>query len=833
MSPLPSHRSVPAVPTDYELSPVRGLWSVVVPEATTNYFLDPSFESSTAPSFTAVNATITRVTNWQARGVYGIQIAPTVAAVSSLAYTAINPTTVGLAGSTIYTWSFYLKGAGGESFTATATVNGSATSKSFKATGGVDRVSLTFTTPASVGTTSNFKIQKDSTTTQTYWTDAWQLEAKSYATSYCDGDQSGCYWNGPAYAATSARAAASQGGKIYNFYDLGFRITSDNGAGMAGITNISIPYGILGGAVYQRTVSPPRPVVLSGVVEGRNLQELQTRYEQLINLLSPNNVSSTAAPLILLYQTTDSCGNAIGKQLEVEVVFDGGLEGQTDNLYQRKIALKFVEYLPPGFRENTDIGTDLNYQTTPANNGIGLNIRDNNTGSWTNFNTIGSTDQSAFFIDRSDNVWYGNTITINDASGAGTVAVSGGAVRCFAQDGQGYIYAGGDFTSPAAKWIYWNGSSWAAVTSTSLTGTVVAIGFDDNNNAYAVTQSGGVGKVYQNTTRGGGSTSLCDTVGGVPSAITKGRDGLMYVGGAFTSISWSTGPTYTLNTPALVARYNPFYSNPLDQNAWGAVGSSIQVTAVNALVTGKDGTIYAGGTSVSAGAGVSSWNGSSWQTVGTFFFGQFVYSLLIDPVSGDLYAAGQTNNTFSYGPYSYKNSWFVSDTINYVYRFNGVYWSPVGLGWYFSGSAGTVTISGSRNKFGMNIYVGHANNRYSALTQINYQGSANEYPVFIFRGQSYLFSIENYTTGKRLYFGYPLVTGEVCRLNLAPDKLSFTSNIKGDVLNRIQPGSDITGFGLVEGVNNLQVLVVNSTPTNPVSLIYRNRHWASDASGGS
>ncbi len=187
---------------------------VFVEEATTNLITNPGFGTGTT-KYTTVNGSSVALSS--TRALFGTQsLAVTVAALTAgQASTGYNIASGDAANSTTYTASCWVWVPVGMPAVEISAQGAWVTSSVFGATSTVtgqwQRLSVTFTTTASGSTSTGviYLLAAGTTTAgQVYWTDSWQLEAKSYATTYCDGSLgTGYAWTGAANASTSTRAA--------------------------------------------------------------------------------------------------------------------------------------------------------------------------------------------------------------------------------------------------------------------------------------------------------------------------------------------------------------------------------------------------------------------------------------------------------------------------------------------------------------------------------------------------------------------------------------------------------------------------------------------------
>src|SRR5574341_261227 len=184
-----------------------GLWSIVVPEGTQNLVTNPSLEVN-ATGYTAVGGTAVRDATQQRRGVYSLKVTPT-AGVNDGAYFEITLLTnkqytfsVDVLGVNGVPYKIYIYDVTGAVVLATTTFTG---------TGKWQRVTVTATTGAN---TSHrlYVMKNNSADTGIFYADGWQCEQKAYNTTFVDGDQDGCTWDGAVHASMSTRSAQSRAG---------------------------------------------------------------------------------------------------------------------------------------------------------------------------------------------------------------------------------------------------------------------------------------------------------------------------------------------------------------------------------------------------------------------------------------------------------------------------------------------------------------------------------------------------------------------------------------------------------------------------------------------
>lgn len=244
----------------------------------------------------------------------------------------------------------------------------------------------------------------------------------------------------------------------------------------------------------------------------------------------------------------------------------------------------------------------------------------------------------------------------------------------------GIVYAGGTFTNagsePVSSVARWDGANWMAL-GAGLSSTVFSLALNGTN-LYAGGLFGNSGVARWN---GIGWSNLGSGFNGRVQSVAV-LNNLVCATGSFTSIGGVSASGF--------AAWNG--------SVWAAAGSGLSSGGVRLYATGTN--VYVGGNFLTAGSiianGLALWDGTNWSSVGTPGRMNGV-SFIVRAI------AAKGTNVYAGGSFTIAGQ----TTANYIARFDGKHWHPLGTG--ITGSStpnvSTPTISAIAID-GDNVYVG-------------------------------------------------------------------------------------------------------------------------------
>ena len=827
MTLRPSLRRTYVLPDVVANAPLNTFVGIIIPEATTNLVTNPSIETATT-GYTAVGGSIAQSATKQYHGVYSLAVTPTSAATDGAFYGTIT-----LSVSTTYTLSCKFWGLPGVKYKISFATTGGVdlAVKAFVGTGRWQWVWVTYT--EATGTTRRLYFTKNThTSTGVFYVDGVQVEAKSYPTTYCDGDQLGLLsgqqpvpynWTGTPHASTSYRTALTRaGGRVMDIKTAyGFLLTSIVGLGIAVPNNVSIPYTVLDGARYQRTTKPPRTIALGGRFQGQTraqLDRLRSDMRQAVD----RDLVPLQQPLLLMVEPRDDCDAPVGDFATVPCIYAGGLEGNETSAIAEEVAPTFTSYLP--FLQGGDAGAALSVQSTVTNaNAI---LKRSSTGVWSALGT-GVAGGSVYAVARGlDGLYYvGGTFTsaggvantkfvasYNPATDTwaamGTGAgITGTQVSHIAIAPNGNVWLTGNFTAMggvagADDIARWDGSVWNAVgvpsnvpVANGLTST-----FDRLGNFYHVTYTNSLVKKWD---IGSSTWSTLGTVAGsgavVRHVVRHPNGTTLAIGGDFTSVN---------GVAAVDAAYY--------DGSWHALGTP--PGDVLGMFYGPDGVLYAGGAS-GATSRFWRWTGGSWQQIGAILGGGTGVGK-IGPVP--------TNGSFFPGAIVLIGGTFTT-AANVTIPDGFGYWNGTNVLPMDVDLPSTAAVWGLAGTPDGSLVVGYdttGSATAAAVTTVTNSRPSYVYPRLVIKGPSSgtsrIYQIVNYTTGAGIYLNYTINAGETAIYIFDPFNPQFFTTApgyddNGDLSFTVLPGSAPTRFYLAPGANSISFFAASSTVTASLS----------------
>lgn len=857
------HNTLPEEISGYGFDPEWSWWSTIVPEASVNLIVNPSFEAwnsggnadeydlggthngSDFVEFPPVGASAGRravkvitsnALSWVGYNL-GLAVTPGPYTFSLDVYVTRSPFVVSLqvrdygGGATVYAQrDFRITASGWQRLYISYVETGSGLREA--------RLAFPATNPAGA----------------TLYSDAWQFEAKPYPTTYLDGDMIGFddlhpeqsyFWMGEAHQSQSVRRHnTASGGRVVSWTtESNFQTTSIVGLDMAPVEQITQNLAS-GGQVHLGVAVKARTFTITGRIFGNNYRQLKQRHGDLTRLMRPNNTHGRQQ-MVLRYQQLDTTGVPLGTPLEISAVYTGGLEGNITNFYQETLALQFSAS-SPALRDTVDSAIRLRLYDELIHNNIVYVDED---GQYQNAGT-GTTDSAPLrvgFMRNGNMVAFGafgilcGSTVANAARWTGTAWVQMGS-------GLGVLPAG----TTAADIDSGYPLNYPLVIATTVGGiyeydevfdTWTKLG-DFNSGVRSVQRApngdlwiGGVfaqddaaTTTYNNIARYNYATQLWETIGaGVTSGdpttlvnvVFEGGDGYVYIGGQFMVASAPTG--------AYLSSYNIIRWHP-ETKKFSPMGTL--AGEVKDIVRGKDGLIYATGKFASDAStlkdlrGFARWNGFQWEE-------PFVIQKLDGSYGADGMVVDEDGILWFYNFMVSSTDLFVVPGLGNVAFFgwrDGVFYPPTMPEMSVAHLAigpGDRMVHATRNAIG-GLSIG-MNFKVPAYIEIDYEGGADAPVAIHWQGPGRPIHIRNLSTRGGLYFRGDLAlhTNELMTLRTDAQKNMVYSNARPNLFKYTAVGaSNTAGLRLMPGINRLSVLGwADTVGVSEVWLRYRNHHW--------
>jgi hypothetical protein len=731
--------------------------------------------------------------------------------------------TVSLTTGQSYTFSLDIKGESGEPYTIYfANTSGveQGTSTDFTATGEWERQEVTW----ACDSTASYRLyvtKNNDNNTSLFYIDGLQCENKAYSTTYVDGNQDGCKWDGAEHASTSERDAQSRlGGRVYNLDTYGFHIDDMPGVGMPPVLHQTQEQPMLPGSLLRGFKTKPRVFDLIANQIGDTHEDLHGKRKDLLNAIKPDLVLEPQ-PFILRYSGANS-----EKPVEIRAVYDSGFQfTKLDGFTERDLPLRFIAYEEPYFYEVGDVSTSI---TTTSDLTVYIFAAKVDS-VWDTLNSGVLSGVVTNVLRQGDYLYAcGNFASMGGVANANYVARYDLITESWEQlyttppdaiiddmvfDAAGNLYVTGNFTgidgvSNTTRIAMYDGTNWNAL-GTGLNGRGYTLLFDAEGNLYVGGTFAAAGGVSDTEAFAKWDGTSWSSVGVLSSGsnvfdIALAKNGNLFIAGDFTSIDADSDLKFIVE---------------FDGTNFSAFGSSLS-SGSRAIAINAGGDVFVGGDFTSAGGNtvnkIAKWNGSVWEALGSGLNGE-VYSLSFDNdvlyVCGTFTSAGGIN---------------VSDRIAI---WNGSTWARVDID-----LPGTATVQMAKIIDG-DLYLGWANATGTATTSypnaITNNGSRSAYPKIVFERNGGTTAtvawIKNETTDTTLYFDYDLLDGERITIDLSEGDRSIKSSYFGNVWSALLRNSNVVDFNLLPGTNKVSIYINQTgSPTMTAYMQWRNTHWSVD-----
>lgn len=854
----PVYEILPEPLTGYALDGPGSFWSAVVPEATENTIIDPSFENGEFLSNTYYYdgwASVEFTTEKATSGFYSLKLTPNGIDNGQINYR------FGYTTGEAQTFSLDVWQTVGDSYEIQAykydygPIRGRRAWRA-KYTGWV-RMAVTF--PVQDGGQTILYFISHAGNSGVVYTDSWQLEGKGYPTTYCDGAQQGfgeetdpyAYsWRGKPHASKSYRSANTRsGGRYHSFEEAKFRTIGIQGLGMG---PVDPQFEVLDpGERLTHVGRPGRDFTIIGKLLACKYLSLQERRQMLISWLRPRWLRDTQ-PLILTYHDVDSRGVPDSPQLYVKAIYREGMGLSLNNLHQETLTLA-MRATDPLIYERGGEGAELAYQ----NQGSGNVIWVREDGNWT---PVIETEEADAQINAvcylgNGSVIIGGEFTLMGAntrnycaayvpelatSWSGFGALNGAVNDIAPGTGQYKDVAMlvGDFTlsgvatcprvifgvvqyallSPGSSWtsnsiIPANGLNANALCVASWRNGEFIVGGEftrDSNNTMDLGHIAFWIPSAPPSAAGDWSPLSGDGLDGTVRTIIVGPDGYAYAGGDFTGLYGI--PTTGYNR---VVKISP-------AGSISAMGRGLNNT-VRALAFGPDGYLYAGGDFTQDGYSITQlrylarWNGIAWEEVG---------GGLESPVTalhndGEfLWVSGGLNPVETSDPFYFRIPWqrrwtgdqFIKPEF-YGSKILDYAQSPDGRLFVATTATAQPIVA-------------------AASTVVVNPGTAEVRPILRLSGldNADLLQVSNLTTGQHLMVDALEMFSEEIYLDFTGEVPRFYTTGRTDVATYFQMmGGDARDFRLVEGENVIQIFIRTDSEDMQSLIRWRNGHWSTDA----
>jgi hypothetical protein len=819
---------LPQEATGYELDSKGGMFSIVLNEATENIFTNPSAERNLVEFNSRQAALIIRTSEKQSKGTFSAKCT-TSANVNDGIYKEKTFSSEGT-----YTFGVDVFGAEAVDYEIVITDN-SFNPISRKPFRSLRKWVRPYITASLTAGTFRFCILQKTARAHSFYTDGWQLENKTYPTTYCDGDMEGYVigenayeWTGKVHNSSSTRSITTRsGGREFFLRDLNFLITQITGLGSAPISTFSKEI-VSGGNFYIGANYAERPFTISGTMFASNGYIELFQNKKTLERMVDFSRTPFSQEILLLYRPS---GDKMSIPYNVKCHYVSGLEGNINQEYRENVALQFAQsepFMTNGITEASQINT-RRIAAPPSSNG-----------------TFGS------LLIKKD-------LRVVNIMSTGTSVVTNGTIYDAVFDKNNGIYVVGDFTTingiPANRVAYWNGSTWAACGAGVGTGIAKAIiELPDGNFLIGGTFASGGGSTSKRYLTKYDPVSATYSVFGSPNNSVDDifyLDGYAYVVGPFTNIS-GLGINYIARSGYTTASFSP--CGTLAEAPSKVVGYKSGNTTY--ILVGIGGTTR----SVLRTGDFSSW--TTLYTVtnpGTINIYQirdmdivgasvyFVEWMNRDPGIDSSFVWKQNpseNSVVAYGdPYTNFRKVTAMKDGRVLFTHDAEYYSDSSRNNFIEYPSGYSIYGANKQYFPgevagnnpdsqiaftggsiVNVMVENKNipgelflssrNAFSTMETVTNNGNTFAFPTFTFTGKANLYWIKNLTTNQYLYFNNLTIgESETVKVICSNSGTRVLSDVRGDISGYLYGGYSSTIL-LNQGDNNISTMMTKCAVGN-------------------
>lgn len=817
---------------------------ILLPEGTTNYISNPSLRYDTT-DWNAQGAAISRTLTRARFGIASLQVVTSGAAIHEGAYLRVSSLT-GV--NEPITVSAYLRGEGLIRIRLDDNAPGGNEYPSQPVQLNDERwTRISVTGRSSGGDDLRLYVETDegAAVVRTFYLDGAQLERKPYVTTYCDGEQDNCRWNGIYHASTSTRIEKTRDGGQWvtltgserELEDLYFTVAG--GLGMAPQTTHTQPFALAPGGYFQNRKVDMRVITftfhakheIDGTYKPVSLEHLHELRQMLIDTIK-SDLTGDDENIWFSYRDGPV-------ELYFRARYEGGLEGEWDirNQFVNSFPLRLLA-VDPFFVEDSWECAVLDYQDTVSIGTIAQRLN----GKWDNMNygfdsylaaysslTLGPRGRIYAGFNQSVTMANNNAAAVDPLRPVSGIASwdgiswsplgavgAGITVDDIAIAPNGNVYVTGSFTSiggvAANRIAMWNGSAWSALGS----------GLNGQGYTLAISPTGDVYVTGAFTTAGGITCNIAKWDGSSWHAVVTSASGTLV---AMTITKDGTKLYYGYSSGGLGVVYEHDVATATNTQ----LGSNFVTSSILSLRISPSGELYAGGTfyisTNKLDNGIARWNGSAWEAVGvTRLAGMndanYVYANEVRDITffpdGRILASGNflTNGV----PINTEN----------MMIFNGSVWSRLDAQFRFT--TGTDTIGSCLITANGDIVIGPSAPASSVIcsgiTTVTNPGTSESYPIIYIKGPGTVIWLENQTTKKIVYLYMELSDGEEVEIDFG--KGTAESTTRGSLLFTVLAGSSFHDFTLIPGDNTIAAFMVDDVNAS-MQIGFQPRHWSVDA----